>query len=59
MRPRIALLAAVVALVAAPGANAAPPTVLEHGAFAGSLPPAPIFQPASLVKSFKIEVLPG
>jgi hypothetical protein len=61
MRLRLAVLAVIVAaFVAAPAASAASASpVLEHGPFAGGPPPAPIFeQPGSLVKSFKIELLP-
>jgi hypothetical protein len=57
MRARLLLFALAAALVGAPGANAAPP-VLQHGVFAGSQPPAPPFEPASPIKSFKIEILP-
>jgi hypothetical protein len=57
MRARVLLLGVVAALAAASGANAAPP-VLEHGVFAGSMPPAPPFEPATPIKSFKIEILP-
>ena len=58
MRVRLFLAALVAGLVAAPSAGAAPP-VLEHGRFAGSLPPAPphAVAPGAPVKSFKVEVL--
>lgn len=56
MRARISLLVIVATLVAAPAANAAPP-VLDNGRYEGSVPPAPPFLPASIEKSFKIEVL--
>ena len=58
MRIRVFLAALFAGLLAAPGAGAAPP-VLEHGHFAGSLPPAPplAVAPGAPIKSFKVEVL--
>jgi hypothetical protein len=58
MRVRVLLAALIAGLLAAPGAGAAPP-VLEHGHFAGSLPPAPPYAvaPGAPVKTFKVEVL--
>jgi hypothetical protein len=53
MRLRFALLAAVLALVAAPSAAAWPTAPeLKHGP--NVVPPAPVFDP---LKSFKIELL--
>jgi hypothetical protein len=54
---RILLLAVLAGALAVPASAGAAPPILENGRFAGSLPPAPPWQPDAPVKSFKIDLI--
>ena len=57
MRRFLVLAVLAGAFAVPPGAGAAPP-ILEHGRFAGSLPPAPPWATeVDPVKSFKIDLI--
>jgi hypothetical protein len=56
---RFAVLAVLAGALLVPASAGAAPPILEHGAFAGGLPPAPPWQPELVapIKSFKIDLI--
>ena len=55
---RLVVLAVISAGLLAPSSAGAAPPILEHGRFAGDLPPATPWEPdLAPIKSFKIELI--